>query len=256
LIYGLYLSAQGAEAQSQRLDTIANNLANVGTGAFKRDLAVFQSHPPYDVQNGAAVGLPHGLDSATGGVALAEVATSFAPGPIVETGAALDVALDGDGFLRVADGDEQFLTRNGSLAINAAGELVTTDGGYAVLGPGGTRIAIPEEAQRIDIAADGTLSAVDARGARNAIGQLDLVGPRSLKELQKLGNSLYRPHGEVRSAAATTGVKQGYLELSGTDSTREMMHMIEATRAFETNVNMMKFQDDALARLLESVARR
>ena len=256
MIYGLYLSAQGAEVQSQRLDTIANNLANVGTTAFKRELAVFQAHRPYDVQNGTASRLPYGLDSATGGVSLAETATNFAQGTIVETGNPLDIALDGEGFLRVSAGDEQVLTRNGSLTVSPQGELVTADGGYAVLGPGGARIAIPEDVGRIDISADGTVSATDARGTRNAIGQLDVVQPRSPKELEKLGDSLYRPHGDVLSAAAATSVKQGYLELSGTESTREMMHMIEATRAFETNTNMMKFQDDALARLLEGVARR
>jgi flagellar basal-body rod protein FlgF len=256
MIYGLYLSAQGAEAQSQRLDTIANNIANAGTGAFKRDLAVFQSHRPYDVQNGASGQLAHGLGSATGGVSIAEVATDFKEGPLIETGNSLDVALVGDGFLRVSDGSEQLLTRNGSLTVNPLGELVTADSGHAVLGTGGSRILIPEEAQRIEIGTDGTLYATDAAGSRNAIAQLELMRPRSVKELEKLGGSLYRPHGDVQSATASTTVKQGYLELSGTESTREMMDMIEASRAFETNINMMKFHDESLARLLDSVSRR
>jgi flagellar basal-body rod protein FlgF len=255
VIYGLYLSAQGAEAQAQRLDVIANNMANVGTSAFKRDLAVFQSHRPYDTRQNSAQ-RAHGLGSATGGVSLADVATDFSDGPIVETGGTFDLALAGEGFLRVAKGKEQFLTRNGSLALNHLGELVSSDGSFAVLDTSGNRISIPEDAKRVDFAADGTVYAIDPAGARNAIGQLDLVRPQSLAQLQKVGNSLYRAPGEVRSAAGSVTIKQGYLETSGTQSTREMMHMIEASRAFETNINMMKFQDEALSRLLASVSRR
>jgi hypothetical protein len=93
--YGLYLSAQGAEAQSQRLDVISNNLANAQTGAFKRDLAIFQAHRPYDVENNIAENLPGGLNESTGGISLAGVITDFSDAQTQVTGGVNTVPLVG-----------------------------------------------------------------------------------------------------------------------------------------------------------------
>ena len=62
MIYGVYLSAQGANVQTTRLDVISNNLANASTNSFKRDLAVFREHNPHDVEHGTANDLPGNLN--------------------------------------------------------------------------------------------------------------------------------------------------------------------------------------------------
>jgi flagellar basal body rod protein FlgG len=256
MIYGLYLSAQGADAQSKRLETISNNLANVGTTAFKRDLAIFQANHSYDVEHGSYHNVPNGLEQSTGGIELADIATDFSGGSLSETGGTYDVALAGPGFLRVSHGGENLLTRNGRLTVNEIGELVTADTGAHVMSAGGGRITISPDASDVDIAADGSVVQVDSTGTRAALGQLDIVLPDSLDELQKVGGSLYRAGGDVRPAGAQTQVRQGHLEASGTQSVTEMMQMIQASRAYETNINMMKFQDEALSRLLGSAVRR
>jgi len=134
MIYGLYLSAQGAHAQTVRLNVLANNIANTSTGWFKRDLAIFQSHPTFDVENGTAEELPRNLNESTGGLSLAEIATNFSDGPVTQAGGTFDVALNGPGFLRVSDGQDTFLTRNGCFSLNDQNQLVAQDTGFAVLG--------------------------------------------------------------------------------------------------------------------------
>jgi flagellar basal body rod protein FlgG len=99
------------------------------------------------------------------------------------------------------------------------------------------------------------LSAVLDDGSRSALGRLALVQPASVDSLEKVGNSLYRSPTTVSPAGPQTMVRQGYLEGSGSNSVSEMLEMIQATRAFETNVNMIKHQDDALSRLLQTASK-
>ena len=255
MIYGLYLSAQGAQLESTRLEVVANNLANASTSAFKRDVAVFQAHAPFDVENGTEENPPGNLNESTGGIGLADVATDFSDGPVVPTGGTYDVALSGPGFLRVSDGKQEFLTRNGRLAVNPRGELVTHETGLAVLGAGGSGLTIPRDAAKIEFTADGSVWGLDAAGVRSQIGRLDLVRPESFDELQKIGNSLYCTEAKLHPAGAELQVRQGFVEASGTNPVVEMMEMIETSRAFETNVNMIRFQDEALGQLLQTLIR-
>ena len=99
MIYGLYLSAQGAQIQSTRQDVIANNLANAATNSFKRDFVRVQSHQPYDVTHGGSTSLPNDLQKLTGGTTPTDVATDFSQGMMTSTRSPLDVAINGKGFV-------------------------------------------------------------------------------------------------------------------------------------------------------------
>ncbi len=253
--YGIFLSAQGAQAQSRRLDVIANNMANAGTTSFKRDLAIFQTHHTYDVENGTMDGMTDNLNLQSGGISITSVETDFSEGPLEQTGGTYDVALSGDGFLQVSDGNQKYLTRNGALTVNSNRELVNADG-YKVLNNIGEPIIMSPSVRGVEIGADGMIIEILPDGSRAQNTELALVQPESNHDLYKVGNSLYRTEGEVRPATGNVQVKQGFLEGSGTNSVAEMMEMIEATRSYETNLNMMKQQDESLGRLLQSIARQ
>ena len=79
--------------------------------------------------------------------------------------------------------------------------------------------------------------------------------PPSPDRLSKIGDSLYVVDGEVEPVNDISRVQQGYLEASGTQSVGEMLQLIQASREFETNISMIKFQDEALGRLLQAVPR-
>ena len=259
MIYGLYHSAQGAESESLRLGVVANNLANASTNAFKRDLAIFQAHRPFDLENGSGNEPRHNLNELSGGMSLVDVATDFSNGTLLQTGGTYDVALGGPGFLRVSDGDQEFLTRDGRLSVDENGELVTHDGAFQVLGVSGGTITIPNNATDVEISSNGTLFAINQAGGtltRTELDQLDIVRPESTGDLVKIGNSMYQFDGTPVSAHDETEIRQGFLEASGSRPVTEMLELIEASRAFETNINMMKFQDESLERLLQSVSNR
>jgi len=252
MLYGLYQSAQGIQAQSSRVDVIANNLANASTTGFKRDFATFQSSRPYDVEHGGTSEPPGNQNAFSGGVGAAQVETDFSSGPLTRTGATYDVALTGHGFFQVSDGQQKYLTRNGQFTVGANGDLVTQSTGMRVLSSAGAPIPIPTESVRMEIGADGTLTSIGNDGERTQIAKIGLVQPASDNQLQKLGNSLFRNQGSVAPAAADLQTKQGYLEGSGVNALKEMVEMVQASRAVEANVNMIKFQDDALDRLLQA----
>jgi flagellar basal body rod protein FlgG len=254
MLYGLYTSAQGIQAQSFRVDVIANNLANASTTGFKRDLAIFQSHRPYDVENGLSSEPPGNQNALSGGLSTSQVATDFSTGPMTHTGATYDVALTGHGFFQVSDGQQRYLTRNGQFTVATNGDLVAQGSGMRVQSTVGGPISIPAEAVRVEIADDGTLTTVGTDGAQTQLARLALVQPASEGQLQKIGNSLYRTDGSVSPAGPDLQVRQGYVEGSGVSAMSEMVQMIQASRAAEANVNMIKFQDDALDRLLQAAA--
>ena len=162
----IYLSMSGAKATLQRQDVLAHNMANVSTAGFRAELAAFRAVP---VRGDGASTRVYALESTPG--------YSDAPGVVQSTGRALDVAVSGRSWLAVQalDGTEAY-TRGGALDVDAEGQLVTR-GGLPVLGDGGP-ISVPANA-RIDIAADGSISATTGNGKAQALGRLKLVTPEA-----------------------------------------------------------------------------
>jgi len=244
MAYGMYISAEGALAQSLRLETISNNLANVDTVGFKKDLALFQARLAEEPARGLAPAGDGTINDIGGGVMVAETSTDYSPGPMKNTGAETDMAVRGRGFFVVEHDGRPMLTRAGNFQRTNTGALVTQDGD-PVLSEEGTPIIIPGPFQ---FSEDGTFYSSEG-AVRFAIEE-----PESLGDLVKVGENLFAPLGpmgplpnELRSVA------QGFLENSGVNAVREMVEMIETTRAFEANVNMIRHHDQAFGTLISRV---
>jgi flagellar basal-body rod protein FlgF/flagellar basal-body rod protein FlgG len=245
--YGLYISAEGAQAQSRRLDIIANNIANVDTIGFKRDLAVMQSRYSQAIESGLASPGEAAQSDIGGGVQFRESVTDFSPGPIRRTGNRSDVALQGDGFFVVRKGQERLLTRAGNFRLRPTGELVTQQG-YPVLSEDNSPITISPTGGPWDIDASGN---VTQDGTQQP---LQIAKPVSLGDLSKIGENLFKPLGNVRPVAQSErSVAGGYLEMSSVQPTTEMTSMIETSRLIEANINVMKTHNEMLSNLIDRV---
>jgi len=245
--YGLYMSAEGVEAQSRRLDVIANNLANVETVGFKRELAILQAREAEAIEEGLDTVDSGSINQIGGGIMLSETKTDFSQGPLKKTNNPKDVAVKGEGFFLVSKGDETLLTRAGNFDINSLGELVTQQG-YQVLSESGTPIVISREGGPWQITGSGELQ-------QGGLSQaLALVEPESLGDLIKMGENLFKPLAEPQSIPpGRRSVAPGHLEMSTAEPTTEMIAMIEASRILEANVNMMKTQDQMLGELINKL---
>jgi flagellar basal-body rod protein FlgF/flagellar basal-body rod protein FlgG len=248
--YGLYISAEGANAQSMRLDTISNNLANVETVGFKRELAILQARDAEAISRGLVMPGRGSLEDLGGGVMMRETKTDFSEGPMKQTKEPSHVAISGEGFFRVKKGEEIFLTRAGNFQITQLGELITPDG-YKVLNESGNPIVLNPEEKLFNINDRGEL---EQRGSSPQ--KLSIVKPESLAQLVKHGENMFRNTGTVQELPEThRRVATGFIEASGVKPSMEMISMIEASRIFEANVNMIKTQDQMLGSLISQVLR-
>lgn len=250
----LRTAALGMSAQSLEIDNIANNLSNVNTTAFKKSSIEFQdlfyqSLRPAGVADRTNTKLPTELQIGHGSRAVATV-KSFSQGDVVNTGNALDVALESDGFFQIQRPDGSILyTRDGSFHLSAEGQIVNGSG--LLLEP---EVTIPPDAVSISIGANGIVSVIlPGESQPEEVGQIELAKFVNSAGLKNVGGNLY----EVTAASGdpllgTPGsqgfgtVLQGYLEKSNVDVVREMVDMIVTHRAFEINSKAIRTAEEML----------
>jgi flagellar basal-body rod protein FlgF len=248
--YGLYISAEGAVAQNRRMEVLSNNIANVETAGFKRQLAIFQARFSQAIEQGSDYSGSRTINDIGGGVMVRETKTDFSPGPLRRTGLETDVAIDGTGFFQVQKGDQTYLTRAGAFEITAEGQLTTPDG-YSVLSPDGEPIAIEPGPWNINGAGE-----IEQNGG--VVGSLGLVRPPLLDQLEHVGENLFALPPRVEAEPVPDEerqVRSGFVEQSGVRPALEMMDLIECSRAFEANTTMIKNQDQMLGNLISRALR-
>jgi len=250
MLNGLYASAEGAAAQSTRMEVISHNLANVDTPGFKRQMAVLQARHAEAIQQGLDEAGSGSQNDIGGGVQVAATMTDFGQGTLRKTDSPTDFAVQGRGFFVVDGGDSQrLLTRAGNFRLNSEGQLITQQG-HPVLAQDATPIELLPDVPWT-VSDDGTIH----QGATRIT--LALVEPENNADLLHQGDNLFRSLSTTTPVAAgERQVRNGYVELSGVEPTTEMMQMIEASRAFESNVRLIQSQDEMVGQLLSRVLRQ
>ena len=224
MLEGLNSAASGMAAQQQRLDSVANDLANANTTGYKHGRVGFRDLMYEQAGRPAADGVRTGH-----GAAAVDAGKSFGQGVLQRTDRPLDVAIQGEGFLRIKlQGGRDALTRDGNLQIDGLGRLATNTG--ALVQP---QITIPKGTPESEVAigGDGTVTAAGRR-----VGKLALVTVRSPQALTPIGDNAFQPSaasGAVGPAPRATKLTQGALEASNVDMATAMVSMIESQRAFE-----------------------
>lgn len=250
----LYTARTGLDAQDIRMRVIANNLANVNTTGFKRDRAEFetllyQTITPPGAATSDQTQAPTGLTIGTG-VRTSGTARLHTQGNIVDTGNALDLAIDGGGFFAISmpDGRTAY-SRAGSFQRSAEGDIVTAEG-YKLQ----PQITIPAGAQSISIGADGTVSYVGQGDTQSTVaGQILLSDFSNPAGLQPIGQNLYLEtdaSGNAIEGAPQSDSRgrllQGNLEASNVNVVQELVDMIETQRAYEVNSKVISAVDGML----------
>jgi flagellar basal-body rod protein FlgF/flagellar basal-body rod protein FlgG len=254
--HGLYLSADGVNVQSKRLEMLSNNLANVDTVGFKRELALFQARGSEAQAQGLAQPGDQSLNDISGGVRFAQTVTDFSQSPLKHTGNDTDAAILGDGFFQIEKDGERYLTRAGNFSIDSKGRLVTQEG-ESVLSSAGTPITVDPDLGSAAIGDDGSVYQFLPDGRRAVVSDLAIVRPGSNADLVKRGENRFFALAPVNAIPPEQRqVRAGFLEGSGVQSTQEMMQLIEASRALEMNVNMIRNQDQMLGGLVSRVLRQ
>ena len=257
MIRSLWIAKTGLDAQQTQMDVISNNLANVSTSGFKRSRAIFedliyQTMREPGAQSSQQTQLPSGLQIGTGVRPVATTRT-HTQGNLQQTGNALDIAIQGQGFLQVLmpDGTTGY-TRDGSFHTDNQGQLVTSSGF-----PVQPALTIPANATSVTIGQDGTVTVTQPGTAAPAqVGTLQVANFINPAGLSSFGQNLY-----VETAASgtpstntpgTNGVgmlNQGYVETSNVNVAEELVNMIQTQRAYEINSKAITTSDQMLQKL-------
>ncbi|MFB0873113.1 MULTISPECIES: flagellar basal body rod protein FlgF [unclassified Sphingobium] len=226
-----------------RQASIANNLANANTVGFRAEIANAETRwikgDTFDTRAQASEQV---------------IAADMTQGAVTETGNPLDIAMNGDALLAVqaADGSEAY-TRRGDLKVSDSG-LLTTGDGLAVLGEGGP-IVLPQM-DSVSIAQDGSIWGVPQGGDPanpQQVDKLKLVNATG-SSIMKGNDGLFREaNGGALPGDPLATVTSGSIEGSNVNATQALIAMIEASRAWETQVKMIdtaKQLDDSGASLM------
>lgn len=250
----LWIAKTGLDAQQTRMAVISNNLANVNTTGFKQGRAVFndllyQNIRQPGAQSSQNTQLPSGLMLGTG---VQTVATEkiFTQGNIVQTDNSLDIAIEGRGFVEILRPDGTIAyTRDGSMQLDADGQIVTADG--FAMQPG---LTLPSGTLSMTIGSDGTVSAlVSGATAPTQVGTIQLVDFINPTGLQPIGGNLYietassgAPQSGTPGQSGLGTIVQGALESSNINVVEELVDMIETQRAYEMNSKAISTTDQML----------
>lgn len=253
----LSTAALGMSAQQKSVDNIANNMANVGTTGFKRSNIAFQDmfyenvavSKPGASANRVSNDSPD-LQIGHGARAVATV-RNYSQGSMTETGNPLDMGISGEGFFQVEMPDGSIgYTRDGNISRDSSGMLVTNSGL-----PLADHIEVPQEAKAIEIAQDGTVTALMSGDNQEIeLGQIELAKFSNPGGLEAKGDNIFMeteasgmPFIDRPGAEGFGTVQQGFLEGSNVDVVTEMVRLIEAQRAYETNSKMVQSAEDMMS---------
>ncbi|WP_110947953.1 flagellar basal body rod protein FlgF [Pseudomonas bohemica] len=241
----LYVAMTGASQNALAQKSHANNLANISTTGFQRDLEQARSMPVFgEVFPSRAYAMTE------------NPGTDFTPGPLQATGRDLDVTADGDSYIAVQapDGSEAYV-RTASMNIDALGVL--RDGkGMPIMGNGGP-IAVPPE-QQIEIGSDGTISIRSMGEGPQVMAQVDrikLVKPPTSNLTKGSDGLMHTKDGKPAAAEATSSLTAGFLEASNVNAVEEMTSVLALSKQFELHIKMMttaKEDDESVARVLQN----
>ena len=254
MLRSLTTAATGMIAQQMNLDVIANNVANVNTAGYKKVRAEFQELLSQTVKAPGAttdqgttqpVGVSIGLGTKT-----SATQKIFSPGTLISTGGKFDLAIEGDGFFQVqlSDGSTAY-TRDGNFKVDSNGQVVTTDG--YLLQPS---ISIPQDAVDVTVTSDGKVSVRSGSDTTmTEVGQIQPVRFLNPAGLSSVGGNLYKetsasgtPFEGIAGQDGFGTIQQGFVEGSNVQIVEEMINLIQAERAFESNSKVVTSSNEIL----------
>lgn len=234
----IYISLSRQVALRAQMDMISNNVANMSTPGYRSQNMVFQEY------------LKDGGNDPLGETSMVSSYGQYQntqAGPLRQTGAPLDLALQGPGYFGIQTNDGTMYTRAGNFQINANGEL-TTGTGQLVASAGGGTISIPTDAREIVITKSGAVATDQGQ-----IGQLMVQEFADLQALEPMGNGLYRDPDGAGVPATETQVIQGAIEGSNVTPVLEMTRMIDVLRAYQTTHKAMTTEHDLQRSMIQKL---
>lgn len=247
MIRGLYSSANGLSVQQQKMNAIANNVANINTNGFKKDLVVtgtFLEHlVKRDDRNNARQA--NILGAMPFGSSVNDIVSVMEQGLLQETQNPTDIAIIEKGFFSVQDLEGNvYYTRDGAFKLDQEGFLITAKGDN-VLGENGPL----QPGKGFKIETDGKVLS----SAGKFVDSLAIAQFANNESPAKTKDNYYTASGAQPVKVETPRLKQGFLEKSNVDMAKEMTDLIEVFRLYQANQRLFRTQDEILQKAVTQV---
>lgn len=256
MVRGLYTAYTGMKNEQNRLDIISNNLANVSTAGYKEESVANQAFDrllTIKIKDVSEAYNDRAIGAMSLGVKMGEVYTDYRQGSVRETGNTFDLAIEGKGFFNLRmvnrNGEETIrYTRDGNFKMTRDGNIVDAYGNNLQCESGD--LQVPPEASEIVVRDDGS---VFANGAY--VDRIITTDFEDYDHLEKYGDNVYQTVDGAVEQEASGLIMQGFIEQSNVNSVREMVEMINITRAYEAGQKVIQTTDNMLEQATTSVGK-
>jgi len=219
----------------REMQVVANNIANSATTGYRQEGLIFSEF------------IQSGPNQSSMSMSRANIRnTSMEQGSLTKTGGTFDLAIEGDAYFKVETPSGERLTRAGAFSPNADGDLVTFDG-YRVLDAGGSPVFVPGDAETINIAPDGTVSADGS-----PLGQIGLFKPAEAHAMVREDGVMFRVDGDIEETDQAQ-ILQGFVEGSNVNPMSQMARMIEIQRAYEMGQSFLETEDQRIRNAIKNL---
>lgn len=273
MLRSMYSGISGMKANQTKMDVVGNNVANVGTTAFKKSSVRFADALNQSmIYASAPTGTMGGVNPGQVGIGtkVVGIAKFMTQGSLQPTGRPTDMAIDGDGFFVVEGNNQVAYTRDGSFSLDKNGNLVTADG-FKVLDDAGNPIVIPTKLKvkngvvdnvngdensviSITVSKDGNISlGLENETKLENYAKLRIAIFQNPEGLEALSGNLYSVSansGEANYNAKYGSIIQGRIEMSNVDLSEEFTDMIVTTRAFQAAGKVITTSDELLQEII------
>lgn len=230
-----YITLSRQTGLMREMQVVANNIANSATTGYRQEGLIFsefiQSTPGQSSISMSRANIRN---------------TSTEQGALTQTNGTFDLAIEGDGYFKVETPMGERLTRAGSFSPNADGDLVTADGNR-VLDAGGSPVFVPGDAETINIAPDGTITADGT-----PLGQIGLFMPVEPHTLVREDGVMFRVDGDIEETDQAK-ILQGFVEGSNVNAISQLARMIEIQRAYEMGQSFLETEDQRIRNAIKNL---
>ena len=258
---GLYIASSGGTKQLKKLDVLSNNIANINTQGFKKDMLVYEEKKvPFNQISTFgtemnSMNIFQGSDPSVSYVQVTKSLTNHEQGSLIKTDNPLDLAIEGKGFFVIDTPNGIRYTRNGNFHLDGSGQLVDQKGNM-IMTRSDEPIQIPFGTKQISINQDGSVAG-GAETEQESLGQIKIVSFDNLQSLIKEGEGFYKISNPLIKEKLLNDAKvlQGFTETSNANAIHEMTQMIETVRQLEAYQKVIQSIDEADDQSVNNLAR-
>lgn len=237
-----YIGLSGQMALWRKMDSVANNLANMNTQGYQSEQMVFSDYLIGSRNSGSRLKQELAYTQDIGAY------RDLAVGPITETGNPLDLALEGEGYFQLDDPTGPIYTRAGRFTLNSDGMIIAMSG-HPVLGENGQPLILAPNEKNVTIAGDGSVTTENG-----LVGKVHVVNFDDPLKMRRIGSGQFEAGDQAPQTVAKPQVRQGMIEGSNVNPIVEITRMINVQRAYDSANTLLERENDRMKRAYEALS--